>query len=200
MHYFALVELWVTQITVSEVGIWQKCLQCLQEEFPAQQFNTWLRPLQAEIDGASLVLLAPNRFVVDWVRKNYYERIKELVLQLDSGAITMVSIEIGSKLSSSSPPQEPAAQAQTQRSKVAAANNKSAEYKSSFLDPRLKFDHYVQGNSNQLAYAASQQVALKPGEAYNPLFIYGGVGLGKTHLMHAIGNEILKTKPEAKVL
>lgn len=189
----------MTQIKASEISVWQKCLQCLQEEFPAQQFNTWLRPLQAEIDGSSLILLAPNRFVVDWVQKNFYERIKELVLQLEPGTITMVSIEIGSKaaaLPATSTKTEPSPY--PQRSK--AASNKSAEYKSSFLDPRLKFEHYVQGNSNQLAYAASLQVAERPGEAYNPLFIYGGVGLGKTHLMHAIGNEILKNKPDAKVL
>lgn len=181
----------------SQADLWQKCLEYLQDEFPAQQFNTWLRPLQAEIDGPALVLLAPNRFVVEWVRKNFYERIKELVLQLEPGRISVVSIEIGSK---KSPPSSDTVKQDATRAPLKPSLKKSADYKSSFLDSRLKFEHYVQGNSNQLAYAASLQVAERPGEAYNPLFIYGGVGLGKTHLMHAIGNEILNNKPDAKVL
>lgn len=196
-YVFVALEQLVTETVSSQVEIWQKCLEALQDEFPTQQFNTWLRPLQAEIQDSALILLAPNRFVVDWVKKNFYERIKELVLQLEPGAITMVSIEIGSKKVA-----EPVLNAPPVGTRPSAKTSpkKSADYKSSFLDPRLRFSHYVQGNSNQLAYAASLQVAERPGNAYNPLFIYGGVGLGKTHLMHAIGNEILQHKPDAKVL
>lgn len=187
----------MTEIIVPQSDLWQKCLEYLQEEFPVQQFNTWLRPLQAEINDSTLILLAPNRFVVDWVKKNFYERIKELVQQLEPESINVVSIEVGSKKTTSVMESKTAESIQPV---VKSPLKKTADYKSSFLDPRLKFEHYVQGNSNQLAYAASLQVAERPGDAYNPLFIYGGVGLGKTHLMHAIGNEILNNKPNAKVL
>ncbi|MDI9817988.1 chromosomal replication initiator protein DnaA [Tatlockia sp. PL877] len=178
-------------------NVWQKCLVFLQEEYPPQQFNTWLRPLQAELQDASLILLAPNRFVVDWVKKNFYSRIKELVQQISGESISSVSVEIGTKVVQSVVLEQPL-KAQPTASK--AIPKKTAEYKNSYLNKKFLFDSFVEGNSNQLARAASLQVAEKPGEAYNPLFIYGGVGLGKTHLMHAIGNTILKHNPEAKVL
>jgi chromosomal replication initiator protein len=178
--------------------VWQKCLEHLQEEFPAQQFNTWLRPLQAETQDTTLVLLAPNRFVVDWVKKNFYERIKELATQLSADAIKLVSIEIGTKLASPVVVDEGAMK---QTPAVKSTVKKSSDhYKNSYLNKKFVFDSFVEGNSNQLAKAAALQVAEGPGDAYNPLFIYGGVGLGKTHLMHAVGNSILKNNPEAKVL
>lgn len=177
------------------VTIWQTCLDLLKEEYSSQQFNTWLRPLQAEFRDTNLILFAPNRFVVDWVKKNFYERIKELVHQHSEAQVSCVSIEIGSKESVLPPPiQEDVPDVPK------AAPKKPADYKNSYLNKKFVFDSFVEGNSNQLARAASLQVAERPGEAYNPLFIYGGVGLGKTHLMHAIGNAILNAKPEAKVL
>ncbi len=180
-------------------NVWQKCLELLQEEYPAQQFNTWLRPLQAETsDDHTLILLAPNRFVVDWVKKHFYTRIQELVGQISADAVKSVSIEIGSKVTT------PAAEKQviaTPAARVNVSPKKTADhYKNSYLNKKFLFDSFVEGNSNQLARAASLQVGERPGDAYNPLFIYGGVGLGKTHLMHAIGNTILKNNPEAKVL
>lgn len=179
--------------------VWQKCLGLLQDEFSAQQFNTWLRPLQAHTDEQRLVLLAPNRFVVDWVKKHFFTRIEELIAQFCSDDIKSVSIEIGSKIS------EPSVSSSINAPDLAApvpksAPKKAVDYKSSHLNKKFVFDSFVEGNSNQLARAASMQVAERPGDAYNPLFIYGGVGLGKTHLMHAIGNNILKNNPEAKVL
>lgn len=182
-------------------NVWQKCLGLLQEEYPAQQFNTWLRPLQAEADENTLVLLAPNRFVVDWVKKHFYSRIKELVSQISADAIQLVSIEIGSKVTQ--PPADiPATKAATPIASAKTSSKKTTadHYKNSYLNKKFVFESFVEGNSNQLARAASWQVAERPGDAYNPLFIYGGVGLGKTHLMHAIGNTILKNNPEAKVL
>lgn len=183
------------------VNVWPKCLELLQEEFPAQQFNTWLRPLQAECVDNALILLAPNRFVVDWVKKHFYERIKELVVQLAGDAIQSVSIEIGSKahiapaIAVSTDTNESKPQA------VKVVSKKTIDhYKNTYLNKKFIFDSFVEGNSNQLARAASLQVAERPGEAYNPLFIYGGVGLGKTHLMHAIGNNIIRNNPDAKVL
>ncbi|STX36855.1 chromosomal replication initiator protein DnaA [Legionella feeleii] len=179
-------------------NVWQKCLGLLKEEYPVQQFNTWLRPLQAEIQDNGLVLLAPNRFVVDWVKKNFYSRIKELVSQFGGDTVSMVSIEIGTKVAQ--PVDADVQPLKTQTNTAKAIPKKAADYKNSYLNKKFLFDSFVEGNSNQLARAASLQVAERPGDAYNPLFIYGGVGLGKTHLMHAIGNTILKNNPEAKVL
>lgn len=185
---------------MSATTVWQKCLELLQEEYPAQQLNTWLRPLQAEVVNNTLVLLAPNRFVVDWVKKQFLSRIQELVQQLHPD-MTHVSLEIGSR----DPVPAEVVVSQAQDPMIKVRNNVSPKktadhYKNSFLNKNLTFDVFVEGASNQLARAASLQVAEGPGEAYNPLFIYGGVGLGKTHLMHAIGNEILRNNPEAKVL
>jgi chromosomal replication initiator protein len=180
--------------------VWQKCLNILQEEYPPQQFNTWLRPLQAEANDNMLVLLAPNRFVVDWVKKNFYSRIQELVCQISADEIKSVSIEIGTKAAQAIVA-APATTEVTPVNNTKIVSKKSADhYKNSYLNKKFIFDNFVEGNSNQLARAASSQVAERPGDAYNPLFIYGGVGLGKTHLMHAIGNTILKNNPEAKVL
>lgn len=180
------------------VNVWHKCLEFLQEEYPAQQFNTWLRPLQAESNEGTLILLAPNRFVVDWVKKHFYQRIKELVHQLCPDEIKEVSVEIGSK-TVISVKHEDSSEKPTSLPKTSP--KKTAEhYKNTYLNKKFVFDSFVEGNSNQLAKAAALHVAERPGDAYNPLFIYGGVGLGKTHLMHAIGNTILKKNPEAKVL
>jgi chromosomal replication initiator protein len=181
--------------------VWQKCLGLLQEEYPAQQFNTWLRPLQAQAEDNMLVLLAPNRFVVDWVKKHFYSRIQELVAQISADAIKLVTIEIGSKVAQPVVIDNQSATATPTVSNIKVSSKKTADhYKNSYLNKKFVFDSFVEGNSNQLARAASSQVAERPGDAYNPLFIYGGVGLGKTHLMHAIGNAILKNNPEAKVL
>ncbi len=182
-------------------NIWQKCLSLLQEEYPAQQFNTWLRPLQAETQDSTLVLLAPNRFVVDWVKKHFNTRINELVRQISPDTITHVSIEIGTKaVIPSVSTAAAAAQPAPEQRKSPQVKSAADPYSNSYLNKKFVFDSFVEGNSNQLARAASLQVAERPGDAYNPLFIYGGVGLGKTHLMHAIGNTILKKNPDAKVL
>lgn len=181
-------------------NIWQKCLSLLQEEYPAQQFNTWLRPLQAETQDSTLVLLAPNRFVVDWVKTHFNVRINELVRQLSPDTITQVSIEIGSRAPTVAPPAAAAVSTSAGITTTRKSATNTAEYQNNFLNKKFVFDSFVEGNSNQLARAASLQVAERPGDAYNPLFIYGGVGLGKTHLMHAIGNTILQNNPEAKVL
>lgn len=179
-------------------SIWQKCLSLLQEEYPAQQFNTWLRPLQAETQDSTLVLLAPNRFVVDWVKTHFNERINELVRQLFGDTITQVNIEVGTKTANTDLPTQAVV---SNSSQVMDAPNKTViDNHHNNLNKKFVFDSFVEGNSNQLARAAALQVAERPGDAYNPLFIYGGVGLGKTHLMHAIGNTILKNNPQAKVL
>jgi chromosomal replication initiator protein len=186
---------------VVSATVWQKCLGLLQDEYSAQQFNTWLRPLQAHTDEQHLILLAPNRFVRDWVNKHFYSRIEELINQFCGDDIKLITVKIGSKtIEPLVASVEALVSVIDSSSGTKTVPKKAVDYKSSHLDKNLVFDRFVEGNSNQLARAASMQVAESPGEAYNPLFIYGDVGLGKTHLMHAIGNNILKNNPEAKVL
>ena len=164
----------------------------LQSEIPEQQFNTWIRPLQAVEDGDVLRLLAPNRFVVDWLQEHYIERILEIVD--GSGTPAEVVVEVGSR--------QAAAAAVTATRTATAPSPPRAQSPSSLesrLHPGFVFDTFVEGKSNQLAKAAASQVGENPGKSYNPLFIYGGVGLGKTHLMHAIGNAMLVRNPSANV-
>ena len=180
--------------------IWSQCLDLLKEEYPPQQYNTWLRPLQVEMEGGNLVLLAPNRFVSEWVEKHFFQRIKELVAQMAINPTPLVSICVGNKLIEPSV-NEPVSSLQKSPVFIKPIPKQIIDhYKTSFLNKNSVFPTFVVGKSNELAQAASLQVAERPGEAYNPLFIYGGVGLGKTHLMHAIGNLILTNNPEAKVL
>jgi chromosomal replication initiator protein len=190
------------------VTLWEKCLDCLQDEFPSQQFNTWIRPLQAEHADNKLVLLAPNRFVLDWIAERFIDRIKELVSQFsESGSSpTTVVLEIGStrieapkvEFSNRSYQSQPAQTMSSSRSQ-ASISNEVPNHRSN-VNPNYTFDNFVEGKSNQLAKAASHQVGENPGVAYNPLYLYGGVGLGKTHLLHAIGNQIMRHNPHAKVL
>jgi len=185
------------------LDVWKKCLGALEAEFTPQQFHTWLRPLQLspeQTDG-SLTLLAPNRFVVEWVKKNFYSRIKELAGEFSSNSIKAVRIEIGSSLPPETSKEPMSTNVSSNRIvKSTHIKNPADNFKNSHLNEKFIFSSFVEGNSNQLARAASLQVAEKPGDAYNPLFIYGGVGLGKTHLMHAIGREILVKNPDARVL
>jgi chromosomal replication initiator protein len=188
------------------LDLWQKCLEKLQLEFPAQQFNTWLRPLQPEERGDIFVLLAPNRFVVDWVKKNFYTRIKEVLNEQPDRRFKDLVIEIGSSRSTSEKKSEKDSVSKEEENntenikKRFSSSSGNAEAKKHNLNKHFNFESFVEGNSNQLARAASFQVAENPGNAYNPLFIYGGVGLGKTHLMHAIGNHVLSKNPDARVL
>ncbi|KTD51983.1 chromosome replication initiator DnaA [Legionella quinlivanii] len=194
------------------VSLWQRCAKLLEEEYPPLLFNTWLRPLQAKYQDNHLVLLAPNKFIVEWIKQNFFTRIRELVMQLAGDQVSSVTIAIGSSEPVITPATAPAATGidsnitspnsneDNKQVYIKTASKKTADYKNSYLNKKFHFGSFVEGNSNQLARAASLQVAERPGDAYNPLFIYGGVGLGKTHLMHAIGNMILKNNPEAKVL
>lgn len=187
------------------LDVWQQCLELLKDEFSSQQFNTWLRPLHAEINENSLYLLAPNRFVSEWVEQHFFQRIQELVSQIKPNATPSVSICVGAKPVDTSLKQISKAISPGASSKLSISNKPVSKqiidhYKNSFLNANSVFPTFVVGKSNELAQAASVLVSERPGDAYNPLFIYGGVGLGKTHLMHAIGNTILKNNPSAKVL
>lgn len=181
------------------VTLWEKCLNCLQDEFPSQQFNTWIRPLQVHHAERTLTLFAPNRFVLDWINERFLARIKELVFQFSEAEPPAILLEIGStrmdtiQSQAMSRPVLPAAA-------LPKADVTELQSHHSNLNPNFTFENFVEGKSNQLAKAASLQVAENPAVAYNPLYLYGGVGLGKTHLLHAIGNHILRNNPNAKVL
>ncbi len=173
-------------------SLWHQCLSHLEKEVPEQQFNTWVRPLQAvERDGA-LHLLAPNRFVVSWIEKNLYGRIAELVGTGGNGASLRVTLEVGSRRIEPPPPESPAVPAPV-------AQTRAPPQVGGRFNPDFTFATFVEGKSNQLARAAAMQVGENPGRAYNPLFIYGGVGLGKTHLMHAVGNLMRQRNPAARI-
>ncbi len=191
------------------VPIWQRCVAWLQQELPAQQFSMWIRPLQSEMLGDTLVLYAPNRFVLDWVRDKYLDKITEyLHSELGDQAPTL-RFDIGSKPEArpkvamaehtrpAAPTPTPAPSAPMFNTPPSAPNNHGPR---SNINVNYQFDNFVEGKSNQLARAAATQVANNPGGAYNPLFLYGGTGLGKTHLLHAVGNGIIKNKPNAKVV
>ena len=173
-------------------SIWQQCISSLESEISEQQLNTWILPLQVEQDPNTLKLLAPNRFVMDWVRKHFLDRIRELVVSLDDSKSISVSLVIGSQTRVLEP--------QASSHNITTQAPAPRAYRPSGLNESHRFRNFVEGKSNQLARAASIQVSGHPGSEYNPLYIYGGVGLGKTHLMHAIGNQILENKPGANIL
>ena len=171
--------------------LWKSCLDQLESKLSAQQFNTWIRPLHVIEDDQSLRLLAPNRFVLDWVNEHFLNTITELVARARTGSSPRISLEIGghgARLQAGTGPAAP------RRAEDSAYGNRYTQ-----LNPNLTFENFVAGKSNQMARAASLQVSENLGGAYNPLFIYGGVGLGKTHLMHAVGNAILQQHPHKKV-
>lgn len=167
---------------------WNLCIRTLQAELPEQQFNTWIRPLQAVEDGSTLRLLAPNTFVVDRINAEHLSRIIEIV-----GDSAKIVVEVGSR--AVAPVAGPA------MARPKAAENTAAVQApvASRLNGDFSFANFVEGKSNQLARAAAMQVGENPGKSYNPLFIYGGVGLGKTHLMQAIGNAMIAVNPRARV-
>ena len=217
------------------LALWQQCLDTLQDELNSQQFNTWIRPLQAEEgDSNQLRLLAPNRFVRDWVSDKYAKRINELMRELSPAKPPKVVLAVGSRRAAPSPqPRELGNPVSAARSPAAPAvqvpprgdvadereidqlreegtnQRRGGERQvqvegslkhSSGLNPNFTFETFVEGKSNQLARAASRQVSENPGGAYNPLFLYGGVGLGKTHLMHAVGNALATRRENAQVV
>ncbi len=177
---------------------WDKCLARLEQDLSPQQFNTWIRPLQARFSDKEIILLAPNQFVLDWVKDKYFNNIEALI---NNNSVSDISVllDIGSEEVLQTPPPTSG-----QNGSPASSSSKTGRAaharRSSSLNPNFSFDTYVEGKSNQLGRAASLQVAENPGHSYNPLMIYGGVGLGKTHLMHAAGNMILQYQPHASVV
>nr|WP_286010248.1 chromosomal replication initiator protein DnaA [Serpens gallinarum] len=216
----------------------------LRDELPAQQFNTWIRPLQVDGDSEELRVYAPNRFVLDWVNEKYLGRLMELLAERGNGLAPALALLIGSRRSAAARPAPtapkaaapaplPSVSAPAPAAPTTSAPQRAAPSRSSFdsmggsapvappaatmrnertvqvegalkhtsyLNRTFTFENFVEGKSNQLARAAAWQVADNPKHGYNPLFLYGGVGLGKTHLMHAVGNQLLKKNPNAKIV
>ena len=179
-----------------DTPLWNRCAQALAAELPDAQFNTWVRPLQALESATELRLLAPNRFVVDWISANLLQRIRDWLHAELGQSAPNVSIVVGEL---PEPPAAPSEEPSAIRDASRTARRPAVEVVGGRLNPDSTFDTFVVGKSNQLAKAAAQQVGENPGTAYNPLFIYGGVGLGKTHLMHAVGHAILARKPQGRV-
>jgi chromosomal replication initiator protein len=196
-------------------NLWQSCLSLLEKELPAQQLNTWIRPLVGNSETPdTLVLVAPNRFVLQWVKDRFLARIGELASSLNGTPVsvglvlqdvlerparnaveeleTVIAEPRGSGV-------KPAPTSKTAPPTVATPERRPSDRATSNLIPDFTFDNFVPGKANQLARAAAMQVAENPGTSYNPLFVYGGVGLGKTHLIHAVGNCVVQRQEGAKV-
>ncbi|RLA17822.1 MAG: chromosomal replication initiator protein DnaA [Gammaproteobacteria bacterium] len=175
--------------------LWGACLNELESKISSQQFYTWIKPLQAEESEEALQLLAPNRFVLDWVRDNFISQIEEIVSKESGGNKPIVVLKIGSKKTITAAPIE-----RTEIGRKRPPKTGTPKPHSNNINPSLTFDTFVVGKSNQLAEAASRQVSENPLNSYNPLFIYGATGLGKTHLMHSIGNSILEKNPGSTIV
>lgn len=198
---------------MSSVTLWNQCLDRLQQDLPTQQFSMWIRPLVAEEYENVLTLLAPNRFVLDWVRDKYVERITRLFNEFCGVEAPKLRFDVIKRdvtprrhqpvatTMTQQKPQAQTSQAVRPTAAVPAASTVKVNVgQKSNINSTYRFDNFVEGKSNQLARAAAQQVADNPGGAYNPLFIYGGTGLGKTHLLHAVGNGIQNGKQDAQVV
>ena len=200
--------------------LWTQCLEELRREVPEVQFNTWVRPLTVMEDGADFVLCAPNRFIRDFVEEKYSATISQCLAAVSTEA-SLVSVRVVTGAGGSITTQPAAVNNELsmpvntvirddQAARVAPVESSRTVKKQATavvvpshqhnLVDGYTFSNFVEGKSNQLAMAAAQQVAESPGDAYNPLFLYGGVGLGKTHLMHAVGNALRQRKPDAKIV
>ncbi|OGT91914.1 MAG: chromosomal replication initiation protein DnaA [Gammaproteobacteria bacterium RIFOXYD12_FULL_61_37] len=183
------------------IANWNYCIERLKTSLSPQQFNTWILPLQVTYATQSINLLAPNRFVLDWVKKHYFNLITSYLHDYSGSSAPQIFLEIGTKPKLSAVPIHGFDSVLSNNPQI---NQKIdtidlSIYTDSNVNSEFTFDTFVEGKSNQLARAASFQIGINPGSVYNPMFIYGGVGLGKTHLLHAIGNKILINNPQAKV-
>jgi chromosomal replication initiator protein len=180
-------------------SLWNRCLRVLESELPEQQFNTWVRPLQAIQRDGELKLLAPNRYVIEWLAQNSLPRIKELIRAFSEEPIPEVVLDVGTRAGITAPVAAVNGVHEAAVSGAAKARRLAPSVLGAPINSGFTFNSFVEGKSNQLAKAAAIQVAGNPGRAYNPLFIYGGVGLGKTHLMHAVANKLRERNSEARL-
>ena len=188
-----------------KIDIWDKCIDRLKQECSendsCENFNLWINPLQAKLEGNSLILLAPNEFVIQKVYTLFFSKINNIINELSSDNPLSVCLEIGSASSSFQGTDNDKNTEETCEKAVDNSVDSSLSSKyGNFINKSFMFETFVKGRSNEFAFAAATQVAKNPGCAYNPLLIYGGVGLGKTHLMHAVAHEMLASNPNAKVL
>ncbi len=182
-------------------ALWAATLEMLSRDMPEQQFNTWIKPLHVQVsdDLSSVTIFVANRFKMDWIRAQYLARVAAVLEEVQG-----VPVQIELVLTPREAPSKHGIERRSSSTQVAAAERVGVEPdEPAFrhrLNTALTFETLVEGSANRMARAAAMHVASAPGQLYNPLFIYGGVGLGKTHLMHAIGNKLLLDKPDAKVL
>lgn len=192
-------------------NFWAHCLLRFEQELSAQQYNTWIKPLKARVNGQSVQIIAPNKFVMQWVKSKFFNRIESMAHGLSQTATVELIVDDSEHPPALTPEikHKPANAVETVITEAVQKSSSKQPVKvhakplkqerTSGLNNSFLFDNYVTGRANQLARAAAIQVAGNPGQAYNPLFIYGGVGLGKTHLLQAIGNQLKKEKPDANI-
>ncbi|MFM9835833.1 MAG: chromosomal replication initiator protein DnaA [Methylophilaceae bacterium] len=197
-------------------NFWPVCLSRFEQELSSQQFNTWIKPLETEVGEHAILVFAPNKFVQQWVKERFLSKIELIAAELLPHH-TLIEIAISNKVRNTDPkdglvakkvfdnkstisqPFEDFPKKSTNNKGNNTKNSQTISERGTGLNPSFNFDNYVTGRANQLARAAALQVADNPGQAYNPLFIYGGVGLGKTHLLQAIGNQLKQQNPDAKI-
>ena len=183
-------------------SLWQACIDQLAQELPEQQFNTWIKPLSAQVtdDLSKVTIFVANRFKLDWIRAQYSSRISSL-MEKTSGQSVQIELALAPReaVVRTNAPQRLVEPVPTEET-AELGDDRAQNNLKNRLNPTLTFDTLIEGTANRMARAAAMHVAGMPGHLYNPLFIYGGVGLGKTHLMHAVGNRLLADMPSAKVL
>ena len=186
----------------ADADLWQSCLSLLAQEIPEQQFNTWIRPILAEFspDQAKITLFVANRFKLDWVRAQYSQRISAVLEKTYGQPVAFELVLTPREIAARSFSRPNNAEPQDLVEDLEGLEDRNAGPARNRINLALSFESLVEGSANRMARAAAMHVASFPGQLYNPLFIYGGVGLGKTHLMHAIGNRMLADQPDAKVL
>ena len=182
---------------MQDISFWDSCLSSFEKSLPPQQYNSWIRPLVLKSENGALVLTAPNSFTLKLVQERFLPEISRQA-GLAFKSVPTIEFRILETTAANRSPTLP-----TPKKTIAPLENKP-KIETSFrgygkLNPSLTFENFVIGKANQLAFAAATQVAGLPGVSYNPLFIYGGVGLGKTHLLHAIGNQIRLNNPQSKI-
>jgi chromosomal replication initiator protein len=183
---------------MQDISFWDSCLRSFEKSLPPQQFNSWIKPLLLKNEGGSLVLTAPNSFTLKLVQERFLPEISRQAglayTRVPPFEFRVLEADLAEKPQEAAPPKASAPAAASGKPKVETSFRSYGK-----INPNLTFDNFVIGKANQLAFAAATQVAELPGASYNPLFIYGGVGLGKTHLLQAIGNQIKVNTPQAKI-
>jgi len=182
--------------------LWNLCIQQLAQELPEQQFNTWIKPLKVDValDGSKVVIWIANRFKLDWIRAQYFQHLSALLEKFNGQPIKLELALLAKDHPPAGYKSNLIQELETTLESAPMTEDGQQQGHKSRLNTALTFETLVEGTANRMARAAAMHVASIPGQLYNPLFIYGGVGLGKTHLMHAVGNKLLADQPDAKIL